>query len=132
RGNVPPGTYCGGQYDKVVKTYLCPSDPTVANGYSRTTYGGANGFAVGNYTANYLVFGNPNGGSNDYYCVQGSATLANSFPDGTSNTIFFGEAYGSCGLWGDASYAAASLWADSTLPWRPIMCHNSTFKDVSP
>src|SRR4051812_36260402 len=50
RGNVPPGAYCGGQYDKPVKTFLCPSDPSRgSNGLSLTTYGGANGFAVGNY-----------------------------------------------------------------------------------
>ncbi len=127
----PPGGYCGGQYYQVIKTYLCPSDPGVNNGYSLTTYGGANGFAASCYSANYLVFGNPTQ-SSDYYCVQGTNTLTASIPDGLSNTIFFGEIYASCGLWGGPSYAAASLWADSTLPWRPIMCHNSLFKNVSP
>ena len=43
-----------------------------------------------------------------------------------------GEIYASCGYWGNASFAAASLWADSTLPWRPIMCHNTTYKNVNP
>ncbi len=131
RGNVPPGAYCGGQYDKIVKTYLCPSDPSVANGYSQTTYGGANGFAASCYSANYLVFGNPTAGS-DAACVQGHNVLPQSIPDGVSNTIFFGEIYASCGLWGDATYADASLWADSTLPWRPIMCHNTLDKSVRP
>jgi prepilin-type N-terminal cleavage/methylation domain-containing protein len=132
RSACPPGGYCGGQYFRVVKTYLCPSDPSVAtNGYSYTTYGGANGFAASCYSANYYVFGNPLGNS-DYYCVQGSHSLISAIPDGLSNTIFFGEIYASCGLWGDASYAAASLWADSTLPWRPIMCHNTLFKNVNP
>ncbi len=130
-GNCPPGGYCGGQYYQVVKSYICPADPTVLNGYSQTTYGGANGFAASCYSANYLCFGNPNG-SWDYYCVQGSNALPKSFPDGLSNTIFFGEIYASCGYWGGPGYAAASLWADSTLPWRPIMCHNNTFKNVNP
>jgi prepilin-type N-terminal cleavage/methylation domain-containing protein len=127
----PPGGYCGGQYYRVVKTYICPADPSVANGLSMTTNGGANGFAVSCYSANYLVFGNPTAGS-DYSCVQGASNLPASIPDGLSNTIFLGEVYGSCGLWGDATTAAASLWADSTLPWRPIMCHNSLYKNVSP
>jgi prepilin-type N-terminal cleavage/methylation domain-containing protein len=131
KGNVPPGLYCGGEYAAVVKTYLCPSDPTVSSGYSQTTYGGANGFAASCYSANYYVFGNPLG-SSDYVCVQGSNDLVRSFPDGLSNTIFFGEIYASCGLWGDATYAAASLWADSTLPWRAIMCHNTFLKNVNP
>src|SRR5262249_60661 len=57
RGNVPPGAYCGGQYMVPVKTYICPSDPSVGgNGLSYTTNGGATGFAVGSYSANYLVF----------------------------------------------------------------------------
>jgi prepilin-type N-terminal cleavage/methylation domain-containing protein/prepilin-type processing-associated H-X9-DG protein len=126
----PPGGYCGGQYFQVVKTYLCPADPSVAKGMSKTTYGGADGFAASCYSANYLVFGNPNGNS-DYACVQGTNTMPAGIPDGLSNTIFFGEIYASCGLWGGPSFAAASLWADSTLPWRPIMCHNSLFKNVS-
>jgi type II secretory pathway pseudopilin PulG len=130
RGPVPPGGYCGGQYFQVIKTYLCPSDPTTAAGLSQTTYGGANGFAVGNYTANYLVFGNPNA-SGDTACVQGRSVLPASVPDGLSQTIFFAEAYGSCGSSGGPSFAAASLWADSTLPWRPILCHNSADKSVA-
>jgi prepilin-type N-terminal cleavage/methylation domain-containing protein len=133
RGNVPPGGYCGGQYMVPVKTYICPSDPSVSNGMSVTTNGGANGFAVSCYSANYLVFGNPNG-SSDYYCVQGNSRLPSSIPDGLSNTILFGEIYGSCSLSTNPASggSAASLWADSTLPWRPIMCHNTPSKNVNP
>ncbi|HKI37564.1 MAG TPA: DUF1559 domain-containing protein [Gemmataceae bacterium] len=131
RSAAPPGGYCGGQYYQAVKTFLCPSDPSLAGGLSQTTYGGANGFAASCYSANYLVFGDPTAGS-DYYCVQGKNRLPASIPDGLSNTIFFGEIYASCGLWGGPGYAAASLWADSTLPWRPIMCHNTLFKNVNP
>ncbi len=133
KGNSPPGAYCGGEYMRVIPTYLCPSDSSTSQGFSLTTNGGANGFAVSNYTANYLVFGNPNGTS-DFVCVQGSSSIPRSFPDGTSNTICFGEAYGSCSLSTDPANAisAASLYADSTLPWRPIMCHNTPAKNVNP
>jgi prepilin-type N-terminal cleavage/methylation domain-containing protein len=127
----PPGGYCGGQYFRVVKSYICPADPSVSGGFSMTTNGGSNGYAACSYGANYYVFGNPNGGS-DTSCVQGRNAIPVSIPDGLSNTIFFGEVYAGCGLWGDASNADSSLWADSTLPWRPIMCHNSLFKNVSP
>ncbi|MBI1833158.1 MAG: DUF1559 domain-containing protein [Planctomycetes bacterium] len=132
KGPVPPGGYCGGQYNKVVPVYLCPSDSTTVAGFSQTTYGGANGFAVSNYAANYYVFGNPAGGS-DAARVQGFNTIAK-IPDGLSNTIFFGEVYGSCGISAGSAAAttsAASLWADATLPWRPIMCHNTASKSLN-
>jgi len=134
RGNVPPGSYCGGQYFQPIKTFICPSDPSVANGLSQTTNGGANGFAVSCYSANYLVFGNPTATGGDYYLVQGKSSIPRSVPDGLSNTIFFGEIYASCSLSTDPGNgaSAASLWADSTLPWRPIMCHNTSNKSVNP
>ena len=132
RSDTPPyaGGYCGGQFQTVIKTYLCPSDPSVNNGYCTTTYTGADSFAAGCYGANYYIFGNPNG-DNDSWCVQGANALPRSIPDGLSNTLFFGEVYASCGLWGDASFAFGSLWADSTSKWRPIMCHNSVLKEAA-
>jgi len=123
--------YCGGQYQRVIKTYLCPSDPSVANGYTTTTYAGANSFAAGCYGANYYIFGNPNG-SSDADCVQGANALPRSVPDGLSNTILFGEVYASCGMWGDASFAYGSMWADSTSKWRPMLCHNNVLKEAQP
>ena len=108
-GNVPPGGYCGGQYMRPVQTYICPSDPSVGpGGLSITTNGGANGFAVGCYSANYLVFGNPQAGGGDYIMVQGSASIPRTIPDGTTNTIFFGEIYGSCSLSTDPANVAES------------------------
>ena len=133
RDDTPPyaGGYCGGQFQTVIKTYLCPSDPSVNDGYCTTTYAGADSFAAGCYAANYYIFGNPNG-ADDSWCVQGTNVLPRSIPDGLSNTLFFGEAYASCGLWGDASFAFGSLWSDSTSKWRPIMCHNTTLKETQP
>jgi prepilin-type N-terminal cleavage/methylation domain-containing protein/prepilin-type processing-associated H-X9-DG protein len=130
---VAGALYCGGQYATPVKTYLCPADPSTApTGLSFTTYGGATGFAVGNYSANYLVFGNPNANS-DLLRVQGTAVIPKSIPDGLSNTIFFGEVYGSCSPSGNpgSTLSTASLWADSTTPWRPIMCHNTAGKNLN-
>jgi prepilin-type N-terminal cleavage/methylation domain-containing protein len=133
KGDVPPGAYCGGQYMQPISTYICPADSANNNGLSLTTNGGANGFAVSNYAANYLVFGNPSDTRGDYYTVQGSSALPRVAPDGLSNTIFFGEVYGSCSLSTNpgAGNSAASLWADSTLPWRPIMCHNTSDKHTN-
>jgi prepilin-type N-terminal cleavage/methylation domain-containing protein/prepilin-type processing-associated H-X9-DG protein len=133
QGNSPPGAYCGGQYMVLIPVYLCPTDSSTQSGLSQTITGGANGFAVSNYVANYLVFGNPLANT-DATCVQGVSSIPTSFPDGLSNTITFGEAYGSCSLSNSASAAnsAATLWADSTKPWRPIMCHNTPDRSVNP
>jgi prepilin-type N-terminal cleavage/methylation domain-containing protein len=131
RGDDYAPGYCGGVYKMVIPTYLCPSDPSVSNGYCMTTYAGADAFAAGCYSANYYVFGNPNG-PNDYWRVQGANVLPRSVPDGMSNTILFSEIYASCGLWGDASFAFGSLWADSTPKWRPMMCHNNILRDALP
>jgi prepilin-type N-terminal cleavage/methylation domain-containing protein len=127
-----PAVYCGGLGSIRIKTFVCPSDPSVSgSGLSETTNGGANTFAAGCYSANYYAFGNPNA-SSDYYCVQGTSSIPRSFPDGLSNTIFFGEIYASCGSTGSAASAYGSLWADPTSVWRPIMCHNNPYKTVSP
>jgi prepilin-type N-terminal cleavage/methylation domain-containing protein len=130
-GDSPPGLYCGGQYMRVIPVYVCPSDPSVRDGYSITTNGRSDIFAASSYGANYLTFGNPSG-SWYFECVQGRNSIPRSFPDGLSNTILVGEVYASCGLTGSSDTAYASLWADSSIPWRPIMCQNAPFKIVVP
>ncbi len=95
---------------------------------SRTSNGGGNGFAAGNYAANYLVFGDPSTAS-----MEGSASIPASFPDGLSTTVLFAERYGTCGFTGDvnASSTYGSLWADSTDVWRPVFCVNTLDNDPS-
>ncbi|OAI39059.1 hypothetical protein AYO40_06120, partial [Planctomycetaceae bacterium SCGC AG-212-D15] len=115
---VPPSPvgYAGGQYFHVIKTYICPSDSSHADGMARTDNGGANLFAGTSYGANYYAFGNPTDTRGDSFNVQGRNSLSCSFPDGLSNTIFFTELYVTCGSSGDLSSAYASLWSDSTTP----------------
>jgi prepilin-type N-terminal cleavage/methylation domain-containing protein len=132
--SCPPSTlgYAGGQYMRIIKTYICPSDPSNQNGMCLSTNGGANLFAGSSYGANYLAFGNPNASGGDAANVQGANSLAASFPDGLSNSILFTEVYVTCTNNGDISSAPASLWADSTAPYRPIVCHNTSNKTVNP
>jgi prepilin-type N-terminal cleavage/methylation domain-containing protein/prepilin-type processing-associated H-X9-DG protein len=61
-----------------VPTYVCPSDPSPQ---ADLNYG------VGNYQPNYEAFLRTSGGSQ---------SIQKSFPDGTSNTIIFGERYRNC------------------------------------
>src|SRR5262249_20099940 len=50
-----------------------------------------------------------------------AARIPASIPDGTSNTIFFAEVYGTCGNAGslDSGGTWGSLWADANSVWRP-------------
>jgi prepilin-type N-terminal cleavage/methylation domain-containing protein len=90
-------------YTVFVKSYLCPSDPSVPS-----PGGLGPNWAPGDYAANYRVFGT--GGPATW---QGLAIIPASFPDGTSNTILFAEKYARCNDQGTA-------WARvDTDPWQP-------------
>jgi prepilin-type N-terminal cleavage/methylation domain-containing protein len=120
----PNLTYAGLEYSRVIKTFVCPFDPSHVNGKCATSYGGANNWGVSNYGANYQVFGNPSARS-----MEGNARIPATFQDGTSNTLIFAEVYGTCGWTGDLSFMYGSLWADSNSIWRPVICTNTTYKD---
>jgi prepilin-type N-terminal cleavage/methylation domain-containing protein len=133
RSNYDVSTIIDGapMYAHVVKTYRCPSDPspTTGNGLGGTTNRSANQWAVGNYCANYLAFGNPNG-STVTQREQGISRIPGSFPDGLSNTVFFAERYGTCGSSGDVNSGSTfgNLWSDPDDVWRPIFCVNNSSK----
>jgi prepilin-type N-terminal cleavage/methylation domain-containing protein len=91
-----------------VKTYTCPSDPTLQGGVNKL-YGASGsvanngaGYGGNSYAVNGFAFGNssitpgnpPTSGPVD---LSSWNTLAASFPDGTSNTILFTEKLGICG-----------------------------------
>lgn len=117
--------YLGIEYNRVIPMLLCPSDNTTNLGRSMTTNGGANNWGVTNYAANYYAFGNPTKGN-----MEGANRIAAHFKDGTSDTILFAEAYGTCTSSGavNGGTTFASLWADSNQVWRPVFCTNATLK----
>jgi prepilin-type N-terminal cleavage/methylation domain-containing protein len=122
----PNLTYGGLGYNNVLPYLICPSDPSgTGRGFCRTTYGGANGWAISNYGANYNVFGNAPEGH-----TQGATTFGQII-DGLSNCVFFGEVYGTCGWSGTTTFMYGSLWADSNSIWRPIICTNTSSKTTS-
>jgi len=100
----------------IIKPYVCPSDPSSPGG--TTSNATVTGEAVSNYVANYLVFGNATSGG-----LAGSARIPATFIDGTSNTVLYGEAYGSCATGG------GSLWAEISnvsYSYLPAMCVGAT------
>jgi prepilin-type N-terminal cleavage/methylation domain-containing protein len=110
--------YAGGQYFRPIPLLVCPADPSVNSYMNETAYGGAVNWGACSYALNNYVFGDPIN-----QITYGASTLTGSIPDGTSNTVFIAEVYGTCGnsvslavsnsnIWG-------SLWADSNSIWRP-------------
>jgi len=128
----------GGQGDKVIRTYICPSDPSIQGGRSQVGgYDDQKNFAAASYGANYNVFGdgwstetswNPGG-------VKGYTRIPGSFPDGLSNTVFYTEMYGGCATGlvpitdADNSNNNSCLWAGSNSGFRPMVCHNYPYKE---
>jgi prepilin-type N-terminal cleavage/methylation domain-containing protein len=98
-----------------IKIFGCPVDTTFGNGFCAQ-----DNLGYVSYQANFQVFGNPGAGDN---CgISGLAPPENSagfpnlkvtFPDGTSNTIIFGEAYAArpTGPGTAANGYAGSFWA---------------------
>jgi prepilin-type N-terminal cleavage/methylation domain-containing protein len=95
--------------NQVVKTFLCPSDPTDSgNVSSRDVENHLWSFewASGNYAGNVMVFD-----------PTGPGSLTASMPDGTSNTVMFAHRYRDCdadGPGGIGGYTE-TLW--SGYPW---------------
>jgi type II secretory pathway pseudopilin PulG len=84
-----------GTYGQVIPTYLNPEDKSSPPGNKYQGW-----LATTSYAANWMVF------------KQGGASIPQSFPDGTSNTLIFTERYQMCNgtpcAWG---YASLYYWA---------------------
>jgi prepilin-type N-terminal cleavage/methylation domain-containing protein len=110
---------------EVVKTYLCPSDPSTAGGYAIQGPAGATNWAASGFAANVQVFGVvSDAAAGTVTSLQGEASLLSSFPDGTTHTILFAEKYATCGSGGnvwDAHHTTMS--ASSSLPWMPLFAN---------
>jgi prepilin-type N-terminal cleavage/methylation domain-containing protein len=97
----------GGTYR--VKTFICPSDPSV--GYAQTV-----GWGQGDcsYAGNFQVFGIPNFTNTTvapFACTMGSSKIPSSIPDGLTNTIFFAEKFAGCGAPSAANGPEGNMWA---------------------
>jgi prepilin-type N-terminal cleavage/methylation domain-containing protein len=98
--------------------YICPSDPTSrTNKADSLTDTNPNGWAPGNYTANYYFFGDPSVPS-----TEGQTKLA-TIQDGSSNVVMFTERFRWCTSTPPNIYS--NLWMDATSQWRPVFCTNN-------
>jgi len=87
----------------VVKSYLCPSDPTHNSGIGPST-----GWSVSSYSPNYYMFGTSVVVENGQWANKAQYTVGN-IPDGSSNTVAMVERL--------AYYA--------TYNWSPLWSHPS-------
>src|SRR5262249_12697234 len=114
--------------------YRCPSEPQPVgpngDGLGSTTNGRQDLWAISNYAANYLVFGDPNG-ADVTKRREGAARIPQTFADGTSNVIVYTERYGTCGTSGNPNDTTTygNLWSDSNSVWRPVFCINNFSKE---
>ena len=138
----------------VVKTYLCPSDPTapatgVNNNYKEGAATSNSGIGACSYACNYLVFGNA-------YLAQSNTNILNpdgwfpgstaiapgflprvgsTFTDGTSNTILFAEKFAQCN-WFQAGTSSVPTtggnvwaWDGNTCQYAPAFAMESPWND---
>jgi prepilin-type N-terminal cleavage/methylation domain-containing protein len=115
-GNVSAPTAYEGS---LIKVLTCPADWTGGGGSGLGNPAGPDGtFAISNYAWNYLAFGDPNTNNQ-----EGAARLQASFPDGTSNTVFFGERYAWYGSGNTGGGPLSSLWFNSENRWQAQICN---------
>ena len=114
------GTPTGTLRSQTVKTYQCPSDPSMSNGFSAAQIGQ---YAGSSYAGNFILLGSspmqePTTGA----WSSASQYTVGTIPDGSSNTVLFTEKYAACNgggnLWayngGDIS-SDANLWGSTTI-----------------
>jgi len=112
-------------YFQSVAVLICPSESSGAisgqandGGALKLNSGTAADWGITNYSANYMVFGQP--GLAPPASFQGVARVPDSIPDGTSNTIFFTEKFALCT--GGGGVIGGSFWAPP--PSFPSVAYN--------
>jgi prepilin-type N-terminal cleavage/methylation domain-containing protein/prepilin-type processing-associated H-X9-DG protein len=122
--------WINGAYQKPIKTYICPSDPSntgtvVGQGSQGLPW--SDTWGITSYSANAQVFatvnanGTMNGGGgppgSQWY---GAPRMPATFADGTSNTILFAEHYAQC----NGQYNTWGFWWAGS--WQPCFANSST------
>jgi prepilin-type N-terminal cleavage/methylation domain-containing protein len=136
-----------GVYTTVIKTYLCPSDPSVVTPANcPNVFGNTGGWAMNSYAENALVLGQSSFTTPGNYLTAYASNLTTFYaripatiPDGTSNTLIFSEKMAQCGnstgtygcnQWADRNDIAnrpdignpltgvAAMFQVSPLPWQ--------------
>ncbi len=100
-----------------IEVLRCPSDVSAGGSVFGHPSGSDAAFAISNYAWNYLALGDPAANRQ-----EGVTNMPRSFPDGTSQTIFFGERYAWYGSGNTNGNPLSSLWFNSENRWMAQMC----------
>ncbi len=116
-----------------VKTYLCPSDPSLnTSGKAddgQPTVGGTNMAAgASSYAANGQVFAN-NFNATTFLPASGEgyARIPGTFQDGTSNTVLFAEKYAHCGATNQGSIWYRNNYSSTFGPYFNVRLAGPTY-----
>jgi prepilin-type N-terminal cleavage/methylation domain-containing protein len=106
---------------QLVKTYQCPADFSISNGWDLHQVGS---WMAASYAPNLQALGSVHiNGTN----ADTSQYNIGNIPDGTSNTIGFAESYGTC----DGNSQIGNLWAypgiDWAWQWTPVIANTRTW-----
>jgi prepilin-type N-terminal cleavage/methylation domain-containing protein len=130
-------------HSQPVKAYQCPSDATVKDGRpldqdsTIIIVPAIFPWAATSYSANYQVFGTVNNfGAPSFGNLCAPIYGVGNLPDGSSNTVFFGEQFAACnGSLAGSIESAGNLWASpgiapylvaqyQPLPWVLVLGTN--------
>jgi len=112
-----PGAPSGSLRTVVVKSFICPLDPSVSNGYAANEVGG---WAANCYSPNWQVFGNSviGGPLGDNWVAPYSI---GNIPSGTSNVVAIAERYAACqNSTTTPDGFGGNLWAWPGGDWGPM------------
>jgi prepilin-type N-terminal cleavage/methylation domain-containing protein len=106
------------QYTSPPPVFYCPSDPTHGRGIANQMSGGVSWFkpAVTSYPYNFQVFGKAENFGPPTYDRWYAPYQIGNFPDGLSNTIFWGEGFGSYFTTSDISRVKIWCWPYPVAP----------------